>query len=671
VDVFARVESQEFLGKRASIDVTESETDRLADKLGDLPLALDQAGAMLAETGMQVDQYIRLFDEQFTEIMSEGKPPDYPASVTATWTLSVTKVREQLPQAQELLRCCAFFGPDPIPGDVFRRGTQATETRISDLLSDPILLARAIRELGRFALVTISGRAITVHRLVQALLRDELDETTQARYRHDVHTILVVAAPENSADDSQWWRYRELLPHVTSEATNMAECRDLNVRAFVLDMMRYLYLSGDLTSFEALTKKFINQWTKDSGPDDPSALSAQRQLGSVLRQLGKYSDAYELDEQTLTRARKVLGEQDPVTLSAQTAFAADHRARGNFAEALALDSEALRLQETAPAFGPTNPQTFRTISNVALDNGFNTDYGKARELAQRAYLLMSEAKVGVSPTEVLISWYNLAWAVRLQGKFNEARDVGEEAWAYGKDRLGPDHWATLRAANGLSIAQRRIAPLRAEAMQRAGEVYDLCQKRFGDRNPDTMAAAISLTNVQRTNGLIDDALKLAESTVAKYPDIYGPDHPFNYGCIGNLALLRRVAGDPAEARRLNEFALGGLDARLTRDHDYSLAVAVNLASDLAMLTESAAARELGEDTLERLIKLLGRDNPLTLGCAANLVVDLRADGAPEKAGSLWADTMSRYEATLGRNHPDTVVAAEGGRLDFDFDPPPI
>jgi hypothetical protein len=100
-------------------------------------------------------------------------------------------------------------------------------------------------------------------------------------------------------------------------------------------------------------------------------------------------------------------------------------------------------------------------------------------------------------------------------------------------------------------------------------------------------------------------------------------------------------------------------------------VAINLASDLAMLGDMTAARELGQDTLQRLARLLGRDHPLALGCAANLVVDLRADGATGEADSLAADTMSRYAATLGLSHPDAVVAAQGGRLDFDFDPPPI
>ena len=114
MDVFLRAESTEFLRKRVP-SLTATDADRLADELGDLPLALEQAGAMLSETGMPVDEYLRLLNEQVTRIMAEGKSTDYPNSMTAAWKLSVDALQERLPQALELLRCCAFFGPEPIP----------------------------------------------------------------------------------------------------------------------------------------------------------------------------------------------------------------------------------------------------------------------------------------------------------------------------------------------------------------------------------------------------------------------------------------------------------------------------------------------------------------------------------------------------------------------------
>jgi len=137
LNVFTRAESMEFLMKRAPRGLSEADADRLADRLGDLPLALEQAGAVQAETGMPVEEYLRLLDEHATQIMAEGKSVEYPMSMTAAWKLSVAALRQQLPQALELLRCCAFFGPDPIPRDVFRRGTQATETRMGGIGQGP------------------------------------------------------------------------------------------------------------------------------------------------------------------------------------------------------------------------------------------------------------------------------------------------------------------------------------------------------------------------------------------------------------------------------------------------------------------------------------------------------------------------------------------------------
>jgi hypothetical protein len=364
-----------------------------------------------------------------------------------------------------------------------------------------------------------------------------------------------------------------------------------------------------------------------------------------------------------------LGDRDRLTLALRGGFGGDLRARGEFAQALEFDQETRRLDEEV--FGPTDPQTLRMANNVAIDFGLNSRYREARDLCRRAYLLMRESTSGVSSQQILVAWYNLAWSLRLEGLYDEARDVGEAALAFGRVRLGPDHYATLRTSIGLSIALRRIPPERGRAMQIAEEVYATCEPRFGLTNPDTMAAAINLVNAQRVNGLLAEAMALAQRTVAAYPRVYGPEHPYNFGCSGNLALLRRVTGDLAGARDMNETALEGLDSRVGRDHTFSLVIAVNLASDLAELGSTHQARTLGEDTLARLGRILGEQHPFTLGCAANLSFDLRADGAEAEAELLRDQTMQGYASTLGLAHPDAVVYAAGGRLDFDFDPPPI
>jgi tetratricopeptide (TPR) repeat protein len=675
MDVFARTESVEFLGKRVPRGLSQADANRLAEKLGDLPLALEQAGAMLSETGMPVDEYLRLLDEHVTQIMSEGKSPDYPHPMTAAWKLSVNSLQQRLPEARELLRCCAFFGPEPIPRNVFRRGAGSVRTQVAKVISDPILLARAIRELGRYALVTLDGQSILVHRLIQALLRDELTAEEQADYQHDAQLILAAATPPDPDDARSWPTFRQLLPHVNSESTELPKSREPMVRNLARFMMRYLVQSGDYASATELIERFIEQWTKDSGPEDSDVLRAQRHQGNVLRLLGRYPDSYKLTQETLRSCRAIMGESDPTTLSLRAAFGADLRARGNFQAALELDTESRRLHDKA--FGPEDSRSLRLLSCLALDHGLNSDYDTARELYQRAFQGMSGPESDSTAVDVLGAYIGMAWALRHLGRYQEAFDVGQEAVDYGRDPdgLGAEHLATLRSINNFTIVSRRFPDKRGEALEIARDTLELSTRLFGESHPDTLAIAVSLSNLLRA---IDkkhhgEAVALAEATVAKYPGVYGEDHPYTYGCMSNLALLKRETGDAAGARELDERALAALEALLGREHHYTLTVAVNLASDHARLRQPDEARRIGEDALPKLTARLGAEHPLTLACMANLALDLTAAG-DDASGELVRDRVLELYGqapSLGTDHPDAKAARDRTRLDPDFDPPAI
>jgi tetratricopeptide (TPR) repeat protein len=674
MDVFSRQESTDFLRKRVPKGLTEVDAVRLAAKLGDLPLALEQAGAMLSETGMPADEYLRLLDEQVTGIMDEGKSPDYPRSMTAAWKLSVSALQQRLPQALELLRCCAFFGPEPIPTNVLRRGAQSTGTAVAEVISDPILMAGAIRELGRYALVTLDGTSIKVHRLIQALLRDELTEDQRAGYRHEAHLILATAAPADPDDSTTWSRFKDLLPHVNSDSTELPKSREAKVRDLAGAMMRYLYQSGDYESGLALTERFIEQWSKDSGADSADVLRAQRHLGNIMRILGRYPEAYAVTEQALATSRDKLGEDDLTTLSLRPSFGADLRASGNFRAALELDTESRTVLEAAYE-DPEDSRTLRLLSSLALDYGLNGQYSTARDLYRQAFRRMS-ASANATALDVLGAWTGISWTLRLMGLFQEAFDVSQDARDYGQDpdnNLGPDHLGSLRSVNGWAIVSRRIPERRLDALEESTTTLKQATRLFGEAHPDTLGIAIGVSNLLRTisEDRHPEALALAESTVARYPGAYGPDHPYNYGCMSNLALLKRVTGNPDEARKLDEQALAGLTASLGPDHHYTLTVAVNLASDFAVLGNRREARRLGEDTWPRLSALLGDTHHHALGCAANLALDIMASDDEEAGKALQEQTLNTLKETQGPDFPDLAVATVGKRLDPDFDPPPI
>jgi hypothetical protein len=99
-----------------------SQADRTAaativQEMDGLPLALDQAGAFIEETGCSVSDYLQRYRQRQDVLLKRrgGPGKDHPEPVATTWSLSFERV-EQLDQlATELLRCCAFLAPDAIP----------------------------------------------------------------------------------------------------------------------------------------------------------------------------------------------------------------------------------------------------------------------------------------------------------------------------------------------------------------------------------------------------------------------------------------------------------------------------------------------------------------------------------------------------------------------------
>ncbi|MER7426926.1 FxSxx-COOH system tetratricopeptide repeat protein [Nonomuraea rubra] len=668
VDVFSRTESMQFLNRRVPDSLSPQDTVRLAERLGDLPLALEQAGALQAETGMSAEEYLELLSEQPAAILGQVRASEYPATMTAAWQLSVSKLREQLPEAVLLLQACAFFGPEPIPLDVFRRGAAAAGPRLRDLLGHPILRTQAVRVLGRFALGRIDpvNRTIQIHRLVQALLQEELTAEDRKAFREEVHLLLGGAAPADASDESKWPRFNELVPHVIP--TEVATTRVREVREFAVNMVRYLQRSGDPRSARRFVDLFLSNWIEDSGPDDPDVLMAQWQLAHLMRLAGEFKAAYDVNRDAIDRAQRVLGMEDANALAIFSSFGSDLRAAGEFAEARNHDEAALRLYQSA--FGEQHARTLNILNNLALDHALNSDYRAARDLHQRTFMLQSESE-GSNKSDVLSSWTNLARAVRLCGDYAEARFLGEDAYDFGRQELGAENRITIVAARDLSNAQRRSGAY-DESLELAHEVFDRSKRLFGPHAPDTLAAAMSLANILRTVGREGEAYEIAADTMERYPKLYGETHPYNYGCLGNLALLRRVQGDAAGARDLNQQAFSGLVDKLGKNHHYSLTIAVNLATDLFVLGDHEGSVELGKDTYERCQQVLGEDHPMTVGCAANLSLSLRAtEGGEDAADKLIEDALNRYARTLGMAHADTRAAKEGRQLDFDFDPPPL
>jgi hypothetical protein len=161
----------------------EAAARKLAEELGNLPLALEQAASFLVEVRWDFGRYRERFREARPELLSyeaEGATR-YSASVAKTWSISLDQLT---PLARGLLRIAAWWpATDAMPRGVFAAGRNVLSEALGGHveLSD-IAIARALGELDRFSLVRLASETVSVHRLLQAVEQDSLTNEERKRW---------------------------------------------------------------------------------------------------------------------------------------------------------------------------------------------------------------------------------------------------------------------------------------------------------------------------------------------------------------------------------------------------------------------------------------------------------------------------------------------------------
>ncbi len=86
---------------------------QLVTELDGLPLALDQAGAYIEETGCSLSEYLELYRRHHLALLQQqsSMSADYPHTVASTWALSFAQVEQQSPAAADLLRLVRLPAP--------------------------------------------------------------------------------------------------------------------------------------------------------------------------------------------------------------------------------------------------------------------------------------------------------------------------------------------------------------------------------------------------------------------------------------------------------------------------------------------------------------------------------------------------------------------------------
>jgi hypothetical protein len=668
VDVFQRQESIQLLQRRGP-NLTTEDADRLAAALGDLPLAIEQAAAWRAETGMPAGEYIQLLKEKQVEMLDLPGPLDYQKSVAAAWDLSLTKLEASNPSALRLLQVCAFFAPEPIPRSMFAnaRGVKVVPD-LDRALQDRLRLNEAIRDINRYALAKIDHRinSIQMHRLVQAVLVSQMSEEERATMRHGAHLLLAANDPFTPDSAEQWPKYSQLYPHVV--ASNATECPDSGVRELVYNMAQFLYFWGEHRASREMSEQIYNTWRAKLGDDNVDTLKIGRWLGFMMWVAGEFERAAEFNAELLERHKLALGEDHEDTIDATTSVGGDLRAQGDFGGALAL-SRSIHAR-CVERFGDDDPLTLNAAHNLGVSLRLSGRFAEARELDEITYQRKVQA-FGADHLLSMLTQVGLALDQRELGEYVTASTTHDDIVGRYRSVHGPLNPFTLRAILH-QAGMRRKAGDHAGATAAANEAHEGLLTRYGAAHPDTVAAQLSVSINHRLAGDFETAQRLGEQALATYEQTLGADHPHTLSACTVLAVICRRLDEPERARDLDERAYGGFRNRLGDGHPSTIAAAINLASDLFALGEFQAAADLDAETLERADQGLGNDHPTTLACKANFVRDLRALGREEEAAALVNEVSIAAKKRLGEAHPAIASFTDAHeRANCDIDPIPL
>lgn len=458
VDILAQEEAAQFLLRRTG-STDEKGATELAEELGSLPLALEQAGAYMSRSSKPMSDYLGLFRRRRDELLKRGDPDGL--TVDATVVLATDQIGS--PAALGLLTWCAFMAPEKIPLYVL------TESKERDLLpvemrsmaQDEIELDENIAILYGSSLIARGDGVLDLHRLVQTVIRSHLPAAAYQAWADLTIRLLLESFP-SSIDDlaapSRWPRCEQLLSHIFVAAKHAEQAKVAMAETAELLM----------------------------------------HLGSYLQHRGEYAEARNLFEEALSLAEAAHGRNDIRVAHVLNALGYVLRAQEDPAAAQAAHERALRIiKATLP---PDDAEVGRTLNSLGRALYDQKDFPGARVNLERA-LVINEAAFGRDDPEVASTLNNLGRLFYEQGDLEKARTSHERALAIKEaaPAFGPDHPSvavTLQCLGTVLLAQHDLDAARI-ALERARKLQETV---LNEDHPDLQVTLELLVRVLEMMG---------------------------------------------------------------------------------------------------------------------------------------------------------------------------
>jgi tetratricopeptide (TPR) repeat protein/DNA-binding XRE family transcriptional regulator len=472
--------------------------ERIVKEMDGLPLAIIQAGAYIEETGCSLEDYLSYYAEHRKDLLARpSRLLDYPQTVATTWALSFEQVQQESAAAADLLCLCAFLAPDAIPEEMLARGAAELGPVLGAAAADSFKLNEALEVLRRYSLVrrNRSTHMLSIHRLVQTVHRDSMDQETQRIWAERTVRAINAAFPEidYGAEKNHQYYLQYYLPHIQECAALITQYHLHSQEAARLlhQAGAFLFFHGFYPQSQSLHQQALTIRMELFGSDHPDVAESFNVLGMLSRNQGDYKQAEGFHQQALAIRKKSLGPNHPTTVQSLNNLGVLYRAQGKYKEAEPLLQQALSIHQQS--LGSEHPDTLISLINLAKL------YVEQRKIEQSEQLLqqvLATSERVLEPGHPLIaqSLNLLARLSYVQGGHEQAETLWKQSLTILEKAFGPEHPATAERLNDLAelyFAQGRY--LQAQTFyQRA---LSICEKTLGSDHPDSIAVRNRLINI--------------------------------------------------------------------------------------------------------------------------------------------------------------------------------
>ncbi len=513
---------------------------KIAEELGGLPLALDQAGAYIQETGCGLVRYQRVYQQRRMELLRRrgSFSYDYPESVATTWMLSFEKVKQRSLPAVDLLRCCALLYPDAIPEELFTNGAVHLGSRLQQVARDSLAFDDLVSVLLAYSLMhrDPTTAMLSIHRLVQAVLIDAMPPRLKRQWRERVVRAMNEVFPKGAF--KEWTKCERLLPHMQVCATwiEYEPIPTPEISHVLYKAGFYLLERGQYSDAEPLLVRALSIREQLLGVEHPHTASSLNSLALLYKEQGKYEDAELLYQRALLIYQQYLGAEHTTTATGLNNLAALYKEQGKYDDAELLYLRVLSIREQH--LGTEHPYTAASLNNLGNLYQHQGKCEKAEPLYRRA-LAIKEQQLGAEHLSTAMSLNNLALLYQQQEMCQKAEPLYRRALSIFEQQLGVEHPTTATLLNNLAELYDNQGKYE-EAEPLYLRALSIFEKHLGTEHPSTAYPLHNLALLYQHQGKYEQAKAFYQRALAIREKCLGPTHPETQNTRKNYATCLRM-----------------------------------------------------------------------------------------------------------------------------------